>query len=69
MAKGGSVAESAKAIGVTEQSDECCRRDDGGLRSNRSLRLEALERANALLRKAVAEVTLDTLILKQAASG
>jgi transposase-like protein len=69
MAKGRSVADAAKAIGVTEQSYYRWRREYGGLKSDQARRLKELERENARLRKAVAELTLDKLILKAAASG
>ncbi len=66
-AKGRSVADAAKAIGVTEQSYYRWRREYGGLRTDQARRLK--ERENARLRKAVADLTLDKLILKEAASG
>lgn len=69
LAKGRSVADAAKAIGVTEQSYYRWRRECGGLKTDQSRRLKELERENARLRKAVAELTLDKLILKEAASG
>jgi putative transposase len=69
LAKGGSVADAAKAIGVTEQSYYRWRREYGGLKTDQARRLKELERENARLRKAVAELTLDKLILKEAASG
>jgi transposase-like protein len=69
LAKGRSVADAAKAIGVTEQSYYRWRREYGGLKTDQARRLKELERENARLRKAVAELTLDKLILKEAASG
>jgi putative transposase len=69
MARGRSVADAAKAIGVTEQSYYRWRREYGGLKTDQARRLKELERENARLRKAVAELTLDKLILKEAASG
>jgi hypothetical protein len=54
---------------VTEQSYYRWRREYGGLRTDQARRLKELERENARLRKAVAELTLDKLILKEAASG
>lgn len=69
LAKGLSVADAAKAIGVTEQSYYRWRREYGGLKTDQARRLKELERANARLRKAVADLTLDKLILKEAASG
>lgn len=69
LAQGRSVAEAAKAIGVTEQSYYRWRREYGGLRTDQARRMKELERENARLRKAVADLTLDKLILKEAASG
>ncbi len=63
------MADAAKAIGVTEQSYYRWRREYGGLKTDQARRLKELERENARLRKAVAELTLDKLILKEAASG
>jgi transposase-like protein len=69
IAQGRSVADAAKAIGVTEQSYYRWRREYGGLKTDQARRLKELERENARLRKAVADLTLDKLILKEAASG
>jgi transposase-like protein len=69
IAQGRSVADAAKAIGVTEQSYDRWRREYGGLKSDQARRLKELERENARLRKAVADLTLDKLILQEAASG
>jgi putative transposase len=69
LAQGRSVAEAARAIGVTEQSYYRWRKEFGGLKLDQAKRLKELERENARLRKAVADLTLDTLILKEAASG
>ncbi len=69
LAKGRSVADAAKAIGVTEQSYYRWRREYGGLKTDQARRLKELERENARRRLAVAELTLDKLILKEAASG
>jgi transposase-like protein len=69
LAKGRSVADAAKAIGVTEQSYDRWRREYGGLKIDQARRLKELERENARQRLAVAELTLDKLILKEAASG
>ena len=69
LAKGRSVADAAKAIGVTEQSYYRWRREYGGLKTDQARRPKELERENARRRLAVAELTLDKLILKEAASG
>jgi hypothetical protein len=41
----------------------------GGLKSDQGKRLKGLEKENERLRKAVSELTLERLILKEAASG
>jgi len=69
LAQGRSVAEAAKAIGVTEQSYYRWRREYGGLRADQARRLKEFEQENARLRKAVADLTLDKLILKEGVSG
>ncbi|MBM3650101.1 MAG: IS3 family transposase [Alphaproteobacteria bacterium] len=69
IAQGRSVGEAARAIGVTEQSYYRWRKEYGGLKMDQSRRLKELERENGRLRKAVADLTLDKLILAEAAPG
>jgi len=69
IAQGRSVGEAARAIGVTEQSYYRWRKEYGGLKMDQSRRLKELERENGRLRKAVADLTLDKLILAEAARG
>ena len=45
------------------------RKEYGGLKLDQAKRLKELERENARLRKAVSDLTLDKLILKEAAEG
>jgi hypothetical protein len=45
------------------------RKEFGGLKIDQVKRLKDLETENARLRKAIADLTLDKLILKEAASG
>ncbi len=45
------------------------RAEYGGLKVDQARRLKDLERENARLKRAVAELTLDKLILKEAAEG
>jgi transposase-like protein len=68
-AQGASIAEGAKSIGVTEVTYYRWRREFGGLKSDQVKRTRELEAENARLRKAVSDLTLDKLILKEAASG
>ena len=69
IAQGRTVADAARQIGVTEQSYYRWRREYGGMRSDQAKRLKALERENARLRRAVSDLTLDKVILTEAARG
>ena len=67
--QGKSVAEAVRAIGVTEPTYYRWRSEYGGLKLDQVKRLKQLEAENARLRKAVADLTLEKVILKEAASG
>src|SRR5919202_6035694 len=68
-AQGKPVAEAVRAIGVTEPTYYRWRMEYGGLKLDQVKRLKALETENARLRKAVADLTLEKLVLKEAVSG
>ena len=68
-AQGKAVAEAVRSIGVTEQTFYRWRAEFGGLKLDQVKRLKQLEAENACLRKAVADLTLEKVILKEAASG
>ena len=55
--------------GVPAQSYYRLRREEGGLKVDRARRLKDLEQENSRLKRAVADPTLDKLILKEAAEG
>jgi transposase-like protein len=67
--QGRSVAEAIRSIGVTEVTYYRWRQEYGGLKSDQVKRLKDLEAENARLRRAVSDLTLEKLILKEAASG
>ena len=69
VAQGQSVADAARSIGVTEVTYYRWRQEFGGLKTEQIKRRKELEAENARLRRAVADLTLDKLILKEAASG
>ena len=68
-AQGKPVAEAARAIGVSEPSYYRWRAEYGGLKLDQVKRLKQLEAENGRLRRAVADLRLEKLILKEAASG
>lgn len=69
LAKGETVARAVKQIGVTEQTYYRWRNEYGGLSIDQAKRLKQLEQENVRLKRAVADLTLDKLILKEAAEG
>ena len=68
-AQGKPVAEAVRAIGVTEPTYCRWRAEYGGLKLDQVKRLKLLEQENARLREAAADLTLEKLVLKEAASG
>jgi transposase-like protein len=68
-AQGRSVAEAIRSIGVTEVTYYRWRSEYGGLKGDQVKRLKELEAENTRLRRAVSDLTLEKLILKEAASG
>ena len=69
VAKGEGVPEICRQIGVTEQTYYRWRKEYGGLKMDQAKRLKELEQENGRLKKAVADLTLDNMILKEAARG
>ena len=69
LARGMTVPEVSKKLGVTEQTYYRWRKEYGGLGRDQAKRLKELERENARLKKLVAELSLDNAILKEAAQG
>jgi putative transposase len=67
--QGKAVAEAVRAIGVTEATYYRWRAEYGGLKLDQVKRLKQLETETARLRKAVADLTLEKQVLKEAASG
>ena len=69
VSQGCPVSEVIRQIGVTEVTYYRWRQEYGGLKLDQVKRLKELELENARLRKAVSDLTLDKLILKEAARG
>ena len=69
LAQGKRVGEVCRSLGVSEQSYYRWRREYGGLKSSQAKRIKDLERENSRLKKAVADLTLDKLILREALEG
>ena len=69
VSQGHTVADAVRSIGVTEVTYYRWRQEYGGLKCEQIKRLKELETENARLRKAVSDLTLDKLILQEAARG
>jgi transposase-like protein len=67
--QGKSMAEAIRSIGVTEVTYYRWRAEYGGLKGDQVKRLKELETENARLRRAVSDLTLDKVILAEAAGG
>ncbi len=66
MAQGRPVAEAIRTIAVTEVTYYRWRTEDGGLKGDQVKRLKELEAENLRLSRAVSDLTLEKLILKEA---
>jgi transposase-like protein len=69
VAQGNKVPDAVRSIGVTLVTYYRWRREYGGLQTDQVKRLKELEVENQRLRKAVSDLTLDKLILGEAAKG
>ena len=68
-AQGRTVGGVCRGLGVSEASSYRWRAEYGGLKVDQAGRMKGLERENARLKRAVAELTLDEQILREAAEG
>jgi transposase-like protein len=69
VSQGQHIADAIRQIGVSEVTYYRWRQEFGGLKSDQVKRLKELETENSRLRKAVSDLTLDKLILQEAARG
>jgi putative transposase len=69
LGQGQTIGSVCRGLGVSEQSYYRWRREYGGLKLDQAKRFKDLERENERLKKAVSELTLDKLILKEALEG
>jgi transposase-like protein len=69
VSQGQNVSDAIRQIGVSEVTYYRWRQEYGGLKTEQVKRLKELEQENTRLRKAVSDLTLDKLILQEAARG
>ena len=69
LSQGQTVGQVCRVLGVSEQSYYRWRREYGGLKIDQAKRLKDLAKENVRLRRAISDLTLDKLILKEALKG
>jgi len=69
LAQGVKIPEVAKSIGIHEITYYRWRKEYGGMKVSQAKRLKDLEKENSRLRKAVSDLSLDKVILQEAARG
>jgi len=69
LSQGATIGEVCRRIGVTDVTYYRWRQEFGGMTTAQAKRLKELERENGQLRRIVADLTLDKLILQEAARG
>jgi len=69
ISQGKKVVEVIKSLGITDVTYYRWRQEYGGMSVPQARRLKELEKENERLRKAVSDLTLDKVILKEAAKG
>jgi len=69
ISQGKTVAETIRILGISDVTYYRWRKEYGGMSTTQVKRLKELEKENQQLRKAVSDLTLDKLILQEAAKG
>jgi len=69
QAKGMSIEEVMRQLGISDATYYKWRKEYGGLRVDQAKRLKELEQENGRLRKVVSDLSIDNAILKEAARG
>ena len=69
LSQGKSIKLVSRELGITEQTYYRWRKEYGGMKVSQARRLKELEQENTRLKRAVADLTLDKLVLKEALEG
>ena len=69
VSQGKSIAQSARELGITEQTYYKWRKEYQGMSVTEAKRLKELEKENARLKRIVADLSLDNSILKDTLEG
>lgn len=66
VSQGQTAQMAVRGLGISEQTSYRWRKEYGGLRTDQVQRLNELEQENSRLKKIVADLSLDNLIIKEA---
>ena len=69
ISQGMAVGEVSRQLGIAEQTYYRWRKEYGGLKTTQARKMKDLEKENTRLKTAVADLTLDKLILQEALEG
>jgi putative transposase len=69
LANGKTAAMVSRELGISEQTYYRWRKEFGGMKVDQARRLKDLEQENTHLKRAIANLTVDKLILEEAAKG
>lgn len=69
LSRGQKLGYICRNLGITEQTYYRWRREYGGMKLTQAKRMKELEKENGRLKRAVAELMLDKLILQEALEG
>ena len=69
LSQGNTIGVVCKKIGVSDYTYYRWRKEYGGMRVNQAHRLKELEQENSRLKRLVANLSLDNVILKEAVRG
>jgi putative transposase len=69
ISQGMTAIEVSRQLGISEQTYYRWRKEYGGLKTTQAKKMKDLEKENTRLKKAVADLTIDKLILQEALEG
>ena len=69
LANGKAVGMVSRELGISEQTYYRWRQEFGGMKVDQARRFKELEKENARLKRAVANLTVDKLMLEEATKG
>jgi len=69
VSQGQTTQKAVREVGISEQTYYRWRKEYGGMRTDQAQRLKELEQENGRLKRIVADLSLDNMIIKEALRG